>query len=110
MKDWPKRRFYEVLRLSATEEAEKAQLQHIFSREGKSEYNACMEESYTFVEIQTSVLLGRGASYNIFSTQVAKSAFVATADQGLRCKKIIQLKRTCDDAMARSPFIKACFE
>jgi len=48
---WPKRRFYEMLKLSATDEAEKAQLQHICSREGKGEYNACMEESYTYAEL-----------------------------------------------------------
>ena len=48
---WPKRRFYEMLKLSATDEAEKAQLQHICSREGKSEYMACMEESYTYAEL-----------------------------------------------------------
>ena len=41
--------------------------------------------------------------------QDAKSAFVATADQGLRGKKVIQLKQICDDAMAQCPFIKACF-
>lgn len=48
---WPKRRFYEMLKLSATDEAEKAQLQSICSREGKAEYTACMEESYTFAEL-----------------------------------------------------------
>jgi len=48
---WPKRRFYEMLKLCATDEAEKAQLQHICSREGKAEYNACMEESYTYAEL-----------------------------------------------------------
>jgi len=48
---WPKRRFYELLKLSATDEAVKAQLQHICSRDGKAEYHACMEESYTFAEL-----------------------------------------------------------
>merc|ERR1712232_114395 len=48
---WPKRRFYEMLKMSATDETEKAQLQHICTREGKSEYNACMEESYTYAEL-----------------------------------------------------------
>ena len=32
MEGWPKRRFYEVLMMCATEETEKAQLQHIVSR------------------------------------------------------------------------------
>jgi len=48
---WPKRRFYEMLKLSTTDEAEKAQLAHICSREGKPEYTACMEESYTYAEL-----------------------------------------------------------
>merc|ERR1719464_342043 len=48
---WPKRRFYEMLKLSATDEGEKAQLQRICSREGKGDYNAYMEESYTYAEL-----------------------------------------------------------
>jgi len=48
---WPKRRFYEMLKMSATDEADKTQLQHICSREGKSDYIACMEESYTYAEL-----------------------------------------------------------
>jgi len=48
---WPKRRFYEMLKLSAIDEAEKAQLQLICSRDGKAEYNSCMQESYTYAEL-----------------------------------------------------------
>lgn len=48
---WPKRRFYEMLKMSATDEAEKAALQHLCSKEGKPEYKAHVEESYTYAEL-----------------------------------------------------------
>ena len=41
--------------------------------------------------------------------QDAQSALVATADQDLRCKKVIALKQICDDGKAQCSFIKACF-
>jgi len=48
---WPKRRFYEMLKLCATDEKEQAELAHLCSREGKGEYIACMEEAFTFAEL-----------------------------------------------------------
>jgi len=48
---WPKRRFYEMLKLCATDPAEKEELTHICSREGKDAYMACGEESYTYSEL-----------------------------------------------------------
>merc|ERR1719191_618415 len=48
---WPKRRFYEMLKLSATDEAEKAELQHLCTKEGKKDYQAYGEESYTYAEL-----------------------------------------------------------
>merc|ERR1719159_1542652 len=39
----------------------------------------------------------------------AKSAIVVTADQGLRGKKVIELKKICDDAMEGLDFVKTCF-
>eukprot|EP00747_Dinoflagellata_sp_TGD_P139394 gnl/TRDRNA2_/TRDRNA2_175889_c1_seq1.p1 gnl/TRDRNA2_/TRDRNA2_175889_c1~~gnl/TRDRNA2_/TRDRNA2_175889_c1_seq1.p1 ORF type:complete len:541 (-),score=149.80 gnl/TRDRNA2_/TRDRNA2_175889_c1_seq1:231-1853(-) len=48
---WPKKRFYEMLKLCATDEAEKAELEVITSREGKPQYKACMDESYTYAEL-----------------------------------------------------------
>mmetsp|Transcript_531 Transcript_531/g.1112 ORF Transcript_531/g.1112 Transcript_531/m.1112 type:complete len:659 (-) Transcript_531:87-2063(-) len=39
----------------------------------------------------------------------AQSPFVVTADEGLRGKKVITLKKICDDAMAPCDFIKTCF-
>merc|ERR1712241_588342 len=39
----------------------------------------------------------------------ARSAFVATADQGLRAKKVIHLKKICDDAMAKCECVRTCF-
>jgi len=39
----------------------------------------------------------------------AQSPFVVTSDQGLRGKKVIELKKICDDAMTPCPFIKTCF-
>lgn len=48
---WPKRRFYEMLKLSATDAAEKEQLQKLCSKEGKAEYQAFADESYTYAEL-----------------------------------------------------------
>merc|ERR1719335_1847587 len=47
---WPKRRFYEMLRLSATDPAEKEVLEHLCSKEGKSVYQDYAAESYTYAE------------------------------------------------------------
>merc|ERR1712165_410916 len=44
---WPKRRFYEMLKLCATDPAEKEQLRLICSREGKADYEDHGAESYT---------------------------------------------------------------
>jgi len=48
---WPKRRFYEMLKLCATEPAEKDELARLCSREGKAEYQAYVDESYTYAEL-----------------------------------------------------------
>jgi acetyl-CoA synthetase len=39
----------------------------------------------------------------------AQSPMVVTADQGLRGKKVIELKKICDDAMEGLDFVKTCF-
>jgi len=48
---WPKRRFYEMLKLSATDPAEKQELTHLCSKEGKADYVGCAAESYTYAEL-----------------------------------------------------------
>jgi len=48
---WPKRRFYEMLKMCATDPKEKEELTHICSREGKETYQGCTEESYTYGEL-----------------------------------------------------------
>eukprot|EP00403_Amphidinium_massartii_P040736 CAMPEP_0178437148 /NCGR_PEP_ID=MMETSP0689_2-20121128/34821_1 /TAXON_ID=160604 /ORGANISM="Amphidinium massartii, Strain CS-259" /LENGTH=1806 /DNA_ID=CAMNT_0020059297 /DNA_START=173 /DNA_END=5593 /DNA_ORIENTATION=+ len=48
---WPKRRFYEMLKLQATDPKEKEELQLICSREGKETYQAFTAESYTYAEL-----------------------------------------------------------
>eukprot|EP00437_Effrenium_voratum_P033959 CAMPEP_0181476616 /NCGR_PEP_ID=MMETSP1110-20121109/41797_1 /TAXON_ID=174948 /ORGANISM="Symbiodinium sp., Strain CCMP421" /LENGTH=1846 /DNA_ID=CAMNT_0023601901 /DNA_START=106 /DNA_END=5646 /DNA_ORIENTATION=- len=48
---WPKRRFYEMLKLSATDEKEKEELQRLCSKEGKQDYQAYAAESYTYAEL-----------------------------------------------------------
>jgi len=48
---WPKRRFYEMLKLSATDPAEKEALEHLCTKEGKAEYQAYADESYTYAEL-----------------------------------------------------------
>lgn len=48
---WPKRRFYEMLKMSATDPKEQEELNYICSREGKETYLACGEESYTYAEL-----------------------------------------------------------
>merc|ERR1712048_1133177 len=48
---WPKRRFYEMLKMGATDEAQKAELEEICSKEGKALLKANNEESYTYAEL-----------------------------------------------------------
>jgi len=48
---WPKRRFYEMLKMSASDPAEKAELEHLCTREGKEAYQAYTAESYTYAEL-----------------------------------------------------------
>jgi len=48
---WPKRRFYEMLKLCATEPAEQEELRLLCSREGKAEYQSYAAESYTYAEL-----------------------------------------------------------
>jgi len=48
---WPKRRFYEFLSLCATDPAEKAELERLTTKEGKPDYLACAEESFTYAEL-----------------------------------------------------------
>jgi len=48
---WPKRRFYEMLKMSATDPKDKEELTHLCSREGKPAYQACAQESYTYAEL-----------------------------------------------------------
>mmetsp|Transcript_167645 Transcript_167645/g.296840 ORF Transcript_167645/g.296840 Transcript_167645/m.296840 type:complete len:1850 (+) Transcript_167645:144-5693(+) len=48
---WPKRRFYEMLKLCVTDPAEKEELSKICSKAGKEDYQACIQESYTYAEL-----------------------------------------------------------
>jgi hypothetical protein len=48
---WPKRRFYDFLSLCATDPAEKEELERLTTKEGKADYLACGEESYTYAEL-----------------------------------------------------------
>ena len=48
---WPKRRFYEMLKLSAMDPKEKEELQRLCSREGKPDYWAHAAESYTYSDL-----------------------------------------------------------
>jgi len=48
---WPKRRFYEMLKMCATDPKELEELTHICSREGKAAYQACGEETYTYSDL-----------------------------------------------------------
>jgi len=48
---WPKRKFYEMLKLSATDEAEKQALTEICSKDGKAAYREHVDESYTYAEL-----------------------------------------------------------
>merc|ERR1719191_22382 len=48
---WPKRRFYEMLKISATDPKEKEELAHLTTKEGKPDYQKYMEESYTYAEL-----------------------------------------------------------
>lgn len=48
---WPKRRFYEMLKLSATDPKEQEELQLLCSKEGKETYQAYTNESYTYAEL-----------------------------------------------------------
>eukprot|EP00930_Biecheleria_cincta_P040888 TRINITY_DN279_c0_g1_i4.p1 TRINITY_DN279_c0_g1~~TRINITY_DN279_c0_g1_i4.p1 ORF type:complete len:1874 (+),score=404.50 TRINITY_DN279_c0_g1_i4:640-5622(+) len=48
---WPKRRYYEMLKLSATDPKEKEELQHLCTKEGKADYQAYTAESYTYAEL-----------------------------------------------------------
>eukprot|EP00931_Biecheleriopsis_adriatica_P069889 TRINITY_DN436_c0_g1_i9.p1 TRINITY_DN436_c0_g1~~TRINITY_DN436_c0_g1_i9.p1 ORF type:complete len:1849 (-),score=485.30 TRINITY_DN436_c0_g1_i9:160-5706(-) len=48
---WPKRRFYEMLKLSATDPKEKEELTHLCTKEGKADYQAYTDESYTYAEL-----------------------------------------------------------
>jgi len=48
---WPKRRFYEMLQLCATDPKEREELALICSREGKETYQACIGESFTYAEL-----------------------------------------------------------
>jgi sulfite reductase (NADPH) flavoprotein alpha-component len=48
---WPKRRFYEYLALSATDPTEKEALEFLCTKEGKKDYQAHGEESFTFAEL-----------------------------------------------------------
>lgn len=48
---WPKRRFYEMLKMGAVDEAERAELEQICSKEGKPLLKANNEESYTYAEL-----------------------------------------------------------
>jgi len=47
----PKRRFYEMLKMCATDEGQRAQLEHICSRDGKDAYKTHSAESYTYAEL-----------------------------------------------------------
>lgn len=48
---WPKRRFYEMLKLCVTDPKEKEELEHLCSKEGKPDYQAYAGESYTYAEL-----------------------------------------------------------
>jgi len=48
---WPKRRFYDMLKMCATDPKEKEELTHLCSRDGKADYQACAAESYTYAEL-----------------------------------------------------------
>jgi len=48
---WPKRKFYEMLKMVATDDAEKAALANICSKEGKGQYREHIDESYTYPEL-----------------------------------------------------------
>lgn len=48
---WPKRRFYDMMKMCATDPKEKEELAHLCSRDGKKEYTEHMEESYTYSEL-----------------------------------------------------------
>jgi sulfite reductase (NADPH) flavoprotein alpha-component len=48
---WPKRRFYEMLKLCVTDPKEKEELEHLCSKEGKQDYQAYAGESYTYAEL-----------------------------------------------------------
>jgi len=48
---WPKRRFYEMLKLCAKDPKEQEELARICSREGKQDYQDCIDESYTYAEL-----------------------------------------------------------
>merc|ERR1719433_1418577 len=48
---WPMRRFYEMLKLSATDPKEKEELMHLCTKEGKKDYQAYAAESYTYAEL-----------------------------------------------------------
>eukprot|EP00928_Gymnodinium_smaydae_P019150 TRINITY_DN17317_c0_g5_i2.p1 TRINITY_DN17317_c0_g5~~TRINITY_DN17317_c0_g5_i2.p1 ORF type:complete len:794 (-),score=152.86 TRINITY_DN17317_c0_g5_i2:146-2356(-) len=48
---WPKRRFYEMLKLSVTDPAEKQELEHLCTREGKADMQTYAQESYTYAEL-----------------------------------------------------------
>eukprot|EP00746_Dinoflagellata_sp_MGD_P155297 gnl/MRDRNA2_/MRDRNA2_85296_c0_seq2.p1 gnl/MRDRNA2_/MRDRNA2_85296_c0~~gnl/MRDRNA2_/MRDRNA2_85296_c0_seq2.p1 ORF type:complete len:1850 (-),score=450.28 gnl/MRDRNA2_/MRDRNA2_85296_c0_seq2:164-5713(-) len=48
---WPKRRFYEMLKISATDPKEQEELAHLTTKEGKPDYQAYIDESYTYAEL-----------------------------------------------------------
>jgi homodimeric pyruvate:ferredoxin (flavodoxin) oxidoreductase len=48
---WPKRRFYEMLKLAATDPKEQEELAHLCTKEGKADYQAYAAESYTYAEL-----------------------------------------------------------
>merc|ERR1712012_756783 len=48
---WPKRRFYEMLKLSVQDPTEKAELEHLCSKEGKADLQGYTAESFTFAEL-----------------------------------------------------------
>jgi sulfite reductase alpha subunit-like flavoprotein len=48
---WPKRRFYEMLKLCATDPKDQEELAHLCSKEGKQAYQDCAAESYTYAEL-----------------------------------------------------------
>merc|ERR1712151_229967 len=48
---WPKRRFYEMMKISATDPQEKEELAHLTTKEGKPDYQKYIDESYTYAEL-----------------------------------------------------------